>query len=680
MSALALLAALLLSSATARAESDTSCVACHGKLGGGPAKHVGFATGGCRDCHASGTEAGGCTATRKKWTVRLDAARVCQNCHAQAMVAPTGSGLHTPVKSGQCLDCHSAHPGNGAHLLKLEGKELCLSCHGPKGSAKVKVDPKAKGAHAVLRSGGCLDCHVSSHSAKNDKLLAAKPPEVCYGCHEREADLRHAPVKEGRCTECHDPHQSANKGLLREADAKLCLMCHQGGGAIQTRIDLNKPSIHAPVAGGTCTDCHAEGHGGSKPKLLVKAPPALCYTCHDKPGPKEKIHAAVKMGQCTGCHDPHAGEAKLIRSASGICTECHEIAKLAPGEEKHAPVVEGRCLECHQGHKSKHRLLLKADGDALCLSCHEKGAPKGKGRPREEGRVDLKAPVIHTALKSGCSGCHETGHSGNQPKLLLRRVDKLCAICHERKDKDRYTHGAVKSGDCSVCHDPHTAKDKNLLRMADPKQSCFACHADDLQGKSVVHRPVKKDGCSACHGSHGGPFPNSLKEKGKKLCYECHDPVDEGPVRHAVVDRKGCTVCHDAHASNTKGMLAKPINDLCSSCHVDQSDGLHVSSSGHVVAGGRDPRDVEREFSCISCHEPHAGKSPKLLFFGESPADVCDGCHGDRTGKRPELKDITKKFRAGVERKPGEQVPGQPQGPVVMPEVGPGGSPAVILR
>jgi predicted CXXCH cytochrome family protein len=70
---------------------------------------------------------------------------------------------------------------------------------------------------------------------------------------------------------------------------------------------------------------------------------------------------------------------------------------------------------------------------------------------------------------------------------------------------------------------------------------------------------------------------------------------------------------------------------------------MHASTfvpGGHKIAADFDPRRTDREFTCASCHNPHGADNPKLFYFGGDEFEMCDGCHGDRTGKHKELKDI----------------------------------------
>ena len=137
--------------------------------------------------------------------------------------------VHNPVKEGMCTTCHQAvqdagkggkHPGNLTITLVQQGAALCSMCHEPKNKKKVV----------------------------------------------------HAPDQGGDCTSCHNPHQSPNKGMLKEAMPKLCFQCHPDS-MVKHQV------MHPPVAAGDCSGCH-DNHQSDYPNRLVQAGNALCFTCH----------------------------------------------------------------------------------------------------------------------------------------------------------------------------------------------------------------------------------------------------------------------------------------------------------------------------------------------------------------------------------------------------------------
>ncbi len=555
----------------------------------------------------------------------------------------------------------SARVGDAAPDPKPTGIDTsgCGQCH----AALLQ----RKAVHSVFQKGNCGTCHKPSGKSGKCKStigrgweLTSAADKLCLGCHDAQkltADLKvkHEPVMKGRCAECHDPHGSELPKLMRTAGSKLCLRCHDSGagtGLAAKRVNLSRKNVHKALTKKECQDCHDAGHGGARSKLLTKPQPDLCYGCHERKDKAKAVHTAVRQGECLECHDAHSsdlpGLAKKPRER--LCFSCHELDDLGSKPIRHAPVLEGKCLDCHDPHGSDLPKAARAEGKALCLRCHDEKAPTGKGTPGPASRVDLKKKVVHESVATGeCQECHESGHSSDNLKLLTKPPPDLCYGCHDRKDDQKFVHGAVRTGDCAVCHAPHSSDHPALLTRAQPMDVCFICHQDDVTGRAVVHKPVAEGKCQDCHGPHGAPNRMILKKgEGKNACYACHKPFGDVKTRHLPFERHGCTGCHDPHGTANRFLLAKPTNELCVGCHPGTSNGRHVSAwlpNGHLVGGaGRlDPRRPDRPFSCASCHNPHGSDFPKLFYFGSSPMESCDGCHGDKSGKRPELKNVTNK-------------------------------------
>jgi predicted CXXCH cytochrome family protein len=421
-----------------------------------------------------------------------------------------------------------------------------------------------------------------------------------------------------------------------------------------------KAFVHPSLQKNDCTACHAPQAGATgkcrsqtaQKWSLKKQEPELCYDCHARKDQSKNVHTAVRQGSCLSCHSPHASAWKglLNEPPATVCMTCHEVEPLLTKPVRHAPVAEGRCLDCHNPHGSDSANAIRASGNAFCLKCHDAKAPTGQGSPGPAFRVDMAKPVVHAALNRGdCGQCHEIGHSGENLKLLKKSAADTCYGCHPRKDKDKFPHSAVVVGDCAVCHAPHTSDQPKLIAKATINETCFLCHQDDVTMRKVIHPPVAKS-CTECHGAHGAANRNVLKAgEGKKQCYACHQPVDKGRVKHAALERYGCVACHDPHGTAYGRLVPKKVNELCGGCHEQQKDGRHVTSmsaKGHVVGGDLvDPRRPNRDFTCASCHNPHGSDSPKLFYMGTTPMDMCASCHGDKTGKNPELKNVISKAR-----------------------------------
>ena len=441
--------------------------------------------------------------------------------------------------------------------------------------------------------------------------------------------------------------------------AESCTGCH--AMLVKGRV------VHGAIDKHACTSCHravANEAGKCRSRTaskwnLVRTEPELCYGCHARKDQQKVVHTVIRQGSCLTCHAAHASNfAGLIsQPREQVCLDCHDIEPLLTKPVRHAPVAEGRCLDCHDAHGGTLPNNLRAEsGSAFCLRCHDAKAPVGRGTPGTGFRIDLGKPVVHAAFKrTDCFGCHDGGHGSDNLKLLKKNAVDLCYGCHERKDKNRFPHSAVLLGDCAVCHDPHSSDNAKLVAKPTTQETCFLCHQDDLTGRKVVHAPVQK-GCDQCHDPHGAQNRFALKGgEGKAVCYKCHKPLDTGKVKHAALERYGCTGCHDPHGTGQPALLARRVNAVCISCHDGQKDGRHVtriSADGHTVGGDlADPRRQGRDFSCASCHNPHGSDSPKLFYFGQTPMESCDGCHGDKSGRHPELKNVISKAK----RKPASQ-------------------------
>jgi predicted CXXCH cytochrome family protein len=446
------------------------------------------------------------------------------------------------------------------------------------------------------------------------------------------------------------PAEPSGNGAVQPAASagERCTSCHATLG--QGRV------MHRALEKNDCTACHrpiTNEAGKCKSRTaskwaLTKTEPELCYGCHKRKDQQKSVHTAIRQGSCLTCHAPHSSPfpGLLREEREKICFDCHEQEGLVLKPVKHAPVMEGRCLDCHDAHGGNlPNNVVAESGVSFCLKCHAANAPTGRGTPGPRYRVDLGKKVVHAVFKrTDCLGCHDGGHGSDNLKLLKKNAIDLCNGCHERKDKSKHPHSAVVTGDCVVCHDPHSSDQPKLVAKATTQETCFLCHQDDLTGRKFIHAPVQK-GCDQCHDPHGSPNRNALKVgEGKAGCYKCHKPLDGGKVKHAALERYGCTACHDPHGTGFAALLPKKVNALCISCHPEQPDGRHVSSrisAGHVVDGGlKDPRREGRAFSCASCHNPHGSNSPKMLYFGTSPIESCAWCHGDKTGTRPDLKNV----------------------------------------
>ncbi len=240
---------------------------------------------------------------------------ICATCHAEVSTKFAGNP-HTKLAAqhgAAGVNCEGCHGPGGAHVEG--GGDITKIFNPAKASAK-DVDEKCLGCHAgthpnFLRSphakGGvsCIGCH-DIHGGKEDALLIAPQPALCFTCH---TDVKpsfsmpfHHKVNEGlvQCVDCHDPHGTfGNNNLKSTADQNaICTKCH---------AEARGPFVyeHASVKAEGCLACHTP-HGSQNARLLnMPNINTLCNQCHS-PVAAGTVHSmnagSSELTPCTSCH------------------------------------------------------------------------------------------------------------------------------------------------------------------------------------------------------------------------------------------------------------------------------------------------------------------------------------------------------------------------------------------
>jgi DmsE family decaheme c-type cytochrome len=254
---------------------------------------------------------------------------------------------------------------------------------------------------------------------------------VCKTCHEdiynnweksphwkTTLDIKGGPSHQG-CEGCHGPGSAHVAGggdktkifVFSEHSSKeinaQCLTCHAGGTQHMNAIN----SVHSKNDV-SCTSCHSPHHAETKEFLLIKAQPALCYSCHlDKKAQfAMPFHHRVDEGliQCSDCHNVHGTVGpKQVRTSSAqdaICFTCH-IDKQGPFVYEHSTVKVDGCQSCHVPHGGPNPHMLKLSNvNLLCLQCHTTSFSSAPG-----------APSFHnqSTFFQACTLCHVEIHGSN---------------------------------------------------------------------------------------------------------------------------------------------------------------------------------------------------------------------------------------------------------------------------
>jgi predicted CXXCH cytochrome family protein len=381
--------------------------------------------------------------------------KVCLTCHESFKEKLKLPFLHTPVKAGDCSDCHNPHTSSHGKLLSENVNRICFSCHGG------IVPEKARSVHKVVVEGNCVKCH-DPHGAKNKNNLLQAGNALCSGCHQRLAKevagnkFKHNPVEKG-CLNCHTPHASAKALSLLKSDVPaLCVACHKPDAPA-----FGKQHMGYPVAKSNCSSCH-DPHGSGSRGILWGIP-----------------HQPVANKMCNQCHlDPSSPDALKTRKAGyELCRGCHntKMNEILGGNRIHWPVVDKMsCQNCHRPHASRENALLKEPQLPLCGKCH--------GDTIE--RLD-KSLVKHKPAQEGsCTKCHMP-HSSNNVLLLDNTSPiNLCGTCHDWQKHSTHPIGekAVDKRnrnvtmDCSSCHAPHGSEHKRFMWFDVKRELCEQCH------------------------------------------------------------------------------------------------------------------------------------------------------------------------------------------------------------
>ncbi|MCK7470989.1 MAG: cytochrome c3 family protein [Desulfomicrobium escambiense] len=332
-----------------------------------------------------------------------------------------------------------------------------------------------------------------------------------------------------------------------------------------------------------------------------KTEPDLCYGCHKRKDQSKSVHTAVRQGSCLSCHDPHSSNFPHQLNASPrekLCLDCHEIEPLHRQGGAATPRwprgAASTATTPHGSDAAQHPSV--GGGTAFCLKCHDAKAPAGKGTAERRTTASTsprsRGPRRPSPQKNDCGVCHEIGHSGDnlQAAQEERRSTSATAATSARTRPSSPTPPS-SSGDCAVCHDPHSSDQPKLPRQADQRGDLLRLPP------GRPHRPPRHP-----HAHREGlrPVPRSARRRPTATLLKGGDgqdsllrlppaPVDGGKVKHAALERYGCTgLPRPARHRPTRFLVAKKVNDLCIGCHDGQKDGTprHAARRrGHVVGG-----------------------------------------------------------------------------------------------
>jgi predicted CXXCH cytochrome family protein len=202
---------------------------------------------------------------------------------------------------------------------------------------------------------------------------------------------------------------------------------------------------------------------------------------------------------------------------------------------------------------------------------------------------------------------------------FIEQIDiksETCLTCHPEKKQGKFVHSAVGMG-CENCHQAKSEINKTTITfVATGGDLCAKCH--EASKDPVQHAPFKTGQCLVCHDPHTGDYKAQTRAPVNTLCLSCHG---ENP-----------SIAKVNKESKLVTMLGNQLVSLEGYAQAPKLGLDPGGTSGHPVRGhpltGKDPRRKDGILSCLSCHSPHSSALPKLMPAGlKSNADLCAQCH-----------------------------------------------------
>lgn len=304
------------------------CTSCHKSVMAGKVKvHGPAAAGACGACHQA-------HAAQYPKLLVAKGRDLCLGCHAEMKRQIAQAKVKHKAVEADCLKCHDAHASDFPMQTRQAPLELCTaSCH-----EKIKIAAKdSKYKHGViLTDQACLNCHTA-HGGELASLMRTTPVKSCMKCHDKKVDARggrviqpvpevldplkikHGPVRQGNCGGCHEVHGSNVSRLLAKPYSEsfyesfaldkyeMCFDCHNKqlvlmkttSGVTSFRngsTNLHYVHVNKVRQGRSCRACHST-HASTNPMHIRESVP---YGSWKLP---VRFTPTKTGGSClTGCH------------------------------------------------------------------------------------------------------------------------------------------------------------------------------------------------------------------------------------------------------------------------------------------------------------------------------------------------------------------------------------------
>ncbi|MDD2365650.1 MAG: CxxxxCH/CxxCH domain-containing protein [Desulfuromonadaceae bacterium] len=637
--------------------SASGCNACHsaysisvtGPATGAHNKHmsstmIGGVTGGCTDCHATGTTS--------------STSATLLNGHADGDIDVIGTKntggttditKHSSASTLTCstATCHADPYSVGGLVVTPSWSATstgCAACH--TGGNVITATGPATGAHnkhmtsTMLTTKVCTDCHATG-------TTATAAPTFANGHIDTNIDVvgtkntivitnitKHSTPSVLTCSTatCHaDPYSVGGLVITPSwsATSTGCAACHVGGNAITATGPATgahaKHMVTTMVGGvtGVCTDCHATGTTATTAPSLVSghidADIDVIGTKNTSGTTNITKHSTSSVLTCSTatCHaDPYSVGGLVITpswsATSTGCAACHTGIN--------------KVITASGPNTGSHTLHMAISG-AVCIQCHATGTTATTAATFANGHADGNIDVANVGYSlektkgspyttCATASCHGTY---NPPTWGASTGNALCTKCHGTPAASAtnanmapaigahqaHVNGVTSYGysrelTCSECHNSSATvtftdhMNGNIVNVvftnastATDNSVAAAWSGTDVNGTCTTycHGASLKNGDTT--GTNRTPSWSANLMTGTKLtdCAMCHgNPPASVAGSHGSADpTTSCTTCH-SHFNATGGF----DNETNRRLHID---GIVQSSGG----------------SCNGCHGYESG-------------------------------------------------------------------------
>lgn len=336
------------------------CNNCHQDvMAGKKTVHGPVAAGACDACHQP-------HASRNEKLLIAEGKDLCFFCHKEmAAQVKSAKARHKPVSDSECGKCHDPHASNFPKQTRMAPLQLCTSCH--QHEDILKQATQSTHTHSVVtEKDACMNCHTA-HGGQLAALVRKEPLKLCMDCHAKPIrepsghqvaavteitdakTMKHGPIRDGSCAGCHNPHGTQTANLLTKPYPEtfyqafalekyaLCFSCHDSQ-LVQAREargltnfrngDENLHFVHVNrERGRNCRSCHST-HASLNDLHVRDSVPYGKWTM------PITFQKSADGGSCSpGCHKPYsydrvkpvpydsADQAGNVQSANNVGTE-----------------------------------------------------------------------------------------------------------------------------------------------------------------------------------------------------------------------------------------------------------------------------------------------------------------------------------------------------------------------